>query len=145
MKKKAHPRLVLWSLIAALLVVVIWVGINGERKGTGPELSASEDKVLSDFREMHTIEVPVDPVLGGRFYAVELLFPKNYSGRQGDILWARVEDGHIGATVEYRIQSLEAGPPLKINYQPIKVYAPDYKPDTDFDIRPLDGGQLQQH
>ncbi len=137
MERRRNPRVCLWIFIAALLCGVFY--LYNQQQTVVEEIppAVSQAAVMSDFMSMEEIEIPVEPALGGNFYTTELLFSSAFKGEAGEIFYARMEDGHIGITVGYRISSIsESVPPVAV-YEPIGDYYPNYDPGVDFVARSL--------
>ncbi|MGI6550130.1 MAG: hypothetical protein ACOX4Q_08890 [Syntrophomonadales bacterium] len=138
MKKIGNPRLVLWILIAALLVYVGYIYKTGENQPGLTTPTVSQATVINDFREMKNIQVPTEAELGGHFFATELLFPAEFEGRVGDVFYVRMEDGHILATISYRVEEVTDEVPAKATYTPLKDHGPDYVPEGDYTTRSIE-------
>lgn len=143
MRRIGSPRVVLWVLIAAMLVYVAYVYKSGETNPPSTPPAVSQAMVISDFRDMKNIQVPMDAELGGHFYATELLFPAEFNGRVGDVFYVRMEDGHILATISYRIEEVTGDIPAKATYTPLKDYGEGYVPGGDYTVKSIEDQSIE--
>ena len=129
MKRIGNPRVVLWVLIAALLVYVGYIYKSADNS-LPPKTSpvVSQATVISDFRELKDIQVPMEAELGGHFYATE---------------YVRIEDGHILATISYRIEELTEDVPTKASYTPLEDHGPSYAPDGEYTVKSIEEQEFQ--
>jgi len=144
LSKVESPRQVLWILIALMLGYAVYLFKTGDTSSPPVEASISQATVVSDFREMKDIKVPIKPELGGQFYATELLFPDNFKGQVGDVFYARLEDGHILTTVSYRIEKLTSDVPPRAVYTPLKDYGPGYVPEGSYTRQTIGQFEMEQ-
>lgn len=145
MTKKMNPRVVTWILTFLALAAVAWVYYTGEdSKPVKTEVVISKAAVETDFIEMKDIAVPIKPTLGGKFMTDELLFPATFKGKAGSVFYARMEDGHVLITVQYRVQKVAAGPPVEAVYEPIKTLDADYKPTGNYEVRQIERYELKE-
>ncbi len=144
MKKLGSSRLILWILIVMMLAYAVYVYKSAENTKSPSTPAVSQATVMSDFLEMKNIEVPLNPVLGGQFFTTELLFPAEFKGQVGDVFYARMEDGHVLATVSYRIDKLTEGVPNTASYVSVKVYGPDYEPAGDYTTKDLYDQEIEK-
>lgn len=134
----------LWVLIVALLVYVVYIYKSADNPSPPKNSPAvSQATVISDFRELKDIQVPMEAQLGGHFYATELLFPVEFKGKVGDVFYVRMEDGHILATISYRIEELTKDVPTKASYTPLKDHGPGYAPDGEYTVKSIEEQELQ--
>jgi len=146
LKKIGNPRIVLWVLIVALLVYVAYIykaGENNDPSTPQNTPAVSQATVISDFRELKDIEVPTEAELGGQFYATELLFPEEFKGEVGDVFYVRMEDGHILATISYRIEELSKDVPAKASYTPLKDHGAGYAPEGKYTVKSIAEQELE--
>lgn len=144
MKKLGNPRVVLWILIVALLTYVTYVYKTADNTPPPSPPTVSQATIISDFREMKNIQVPMEPELGGQFYATELLFPVEFRGQVDDVFYVRMEDGHILATVSYRIDELTEEVPTEASYTPLKDHGPGYEPTGEYTVKGLEDQQIEK-
>ena len=60
------------------------------------------------------------------------------------MFYARMEDGHVLATVSYRIDKLTEGVPNTASYVSVKVYGPDYEPAGDYTTKDLYDQEIEK-
>ncbi len=144
MIKKMNPRVVTWTLTILALAVVVMVYQTGNSEPVQPDVVISKTAVKADFIEMKDVPVPIKPTLGGSFMTDELLFPASFNGKTGSIFYARVEDGHVLITVEYRIKKLSAGHPVVAVYESVKTLDADYEPAGDYEVQQIERYELKE-
>lgn len=144
MSKKINPRVISWTMTLLVLAVVVFVYYSDNpQKPVQTPVTISEAAIKIDFIEMKNIKVPIEPTLGGQFMTDELLFPAGFKGEVGSNFYARLEDGHVLTTVQYRIKSLTAGPPVEAVYEPVKNLAADFTPAGEYEVRSIERYSLK--
>jgi len=136
LKKRGSPRLVLWIMILILLIGVAYVYFTSDNELEQPPKSVSQISIMNDFRTMD-IDAPSEPVLGGKFFATEILFPADFKGQVGEEFYVRMEDGHVAITATYRIEELTDDTPAQATYEPLQEYDADYDPEGDYTTKSL--------
>ncbi|MGE5416258.1 MAG: hypothetical protein ACM3UZ_05765 [Acidobacteriota bacterium] len=141
---KINPRVILWLIILVTIATVYYMP-TGQVKNKTPQQKPAVDKQLirTDFLDLKGKPVPVKPVLGGRFQAEEILFPRDFKGEPGSVFYVEMEDGHIAATIKYKIERINTGPPLKVEYKVLQSYEPGQIDPRQFDAVPVGNQQIR--
>lgn len=141
---RINPRLILWGMILVIIAAVYLLPTGQAKiKPARPQLSADKQLIRSDFLDLKNKPVPVKPVLGGRFQAAEILFPRDFTGKPGSVFIVEMEDGHIAATVKYKIERIEAGPPLKVRYKALQTFEPGQIDPRQYDAVQVGNQQIR--
>ncbi|MGE5371902.1 MAG: hypothetical protein ACM3QZ_07950 [Solirubrobacterales bacterium] len=141
MMKGISPRLINWVMILAIVGAVIYFGRAGEPPKPAP-LVANPQIVRSDFLGMTGVSQPMKSVLGGRFYATELLLPEPFTGKPGTRIYARMEDGHEAITALYEIKSVTDQPAV-VHYRHLKNEKYDFTPPGSWKRINLTGAEIR--
>ena len=117
---------VLALVIAALLIYNYNLEDKQSPQLTPPEVTVSKESILNDFVDLTDKNTP-EPVLGGTFYPTYGYFPADFQGKEGDMFYISMEDGHIGYTQKYSIQAIDKTQGNKTTYELIDKWE-DYRP-----------------
>lgn len=64
----------------------------------------TRQEILNDLYDLSDNRLPVEPVLGGKFFTTRVYFPDGFSGEAGSRFWAGIEDGHMAYVLQYTVE-----------------------------------------
>lgn len=76
------------------------------------------EQIFTDFYDLKDNKLPVSPILGGSFFTTALQIAPGFTGVDGDMFYAAIEDGHVAYVLQYTLKELYD---RKLVYQVSKV------------------------
>lgn len=107
-----NPRRVIYIVVSLVLLVIIGYMFEGGKMPTGLE----KELILNDFVDIRDNEIP-EGTMGGSFYVTNVCFPSDFVGKEGDLFYVLLEDGHVGMTQKYTIKAAEKDGEKHLTYE----------------------------
>ncbi|MGE5397464.1 MAG: hypothetical protein ACM3MK_08030 [Chitinophagales bacterium] len=143
-KKRINPRIILWIIVAGTILAMFLLKNQPEEPKLEPVSNpvVSRETVISDFRDLKDIDVPVKPSLGGSFITTKIWFPQGFKGRYEDEFYVRLEDGHNQSVVKYRLDKPSAEVSSSNQYSPLGTEDARFNPPANCDTWSLEPSTL---
>jgi hypothetical protein len=133
-----------YLVVVLAVVVLLSRGYKGfdRTEVTFPGNPISEDVIITDMKDLSDNRLPVQPVLGGHFFATAVGFEAGFSGKKDSRFWVAMEDGHVGYVLTYTIME---EPDRKLVYKVTQVKEGSQMPSDAAQKWQTDGkGKLQK-